>query len=117
MATWQCVQSCGACCFLAPDDRPDLAEYLSPDQLNHYLSLVGADGWCVNYDKVSRACTIYQDRPEFCRVNPATFEAMFGVAPDELDEFAIACCREHIQDIYGEASQELQRFNQAVGKQ
>lgn len=115
MATWQCVQSCGACCFLAPDDRPELSDYLAPDQLELYLSLVGVDGWCINYDQVNRICTIYNDRPDFCRVTPATFEAMFGTAPEELDEFAIACCQEHIQDMYGTQSDELHRFNQVVG--
>lgn len=115
MATWQCIQSCGACCFLAPEDRPDLDQYLTPDQLHHYRQLVGDDGWCINYDKSTRICTIYDERPEFCRVTAPTFEAMFGVAPEDLDEFAIACCQEHIKDIYGEQSTELARFNQTVG--
>ena len=115
MATWQCIRSCGACCFLAPGDRPDLEEYLTSEQLNEYLSLVGADGWCVNYDKTHRTCTIYEERPAFCRVTPETFEAMFGVAAEDLDEFAIACCQEHIRDIYGDQSDELIRFNQTVG--
>ncbi|CAN0426227.1 unnamed protein product [Ectocarpus sp. 13 AM-2016] len=22
---WACVKNCGACCYLAPDERPDLA--------------------------------------------------------------------------------------------
>ena len=76
---------------------------------------MGADGWCINYDKVNRTCTIYPERPDFCRVNPETFDAMFGVAPEDLDDFAIACCQEHIRDIYGEQSAELDRFNQTVG--
>jgi Fe-S-cluster containining protein len=115
MATWQCISSCGACCHLAPQDRPDLPDYLTPAQLGQYLALVGEDGWCINYDKATRTCLIYNDRPDFCRVTPATFEAMFGVSPDDLDEFAIACCQDHIRDIYGEQSTELARFNQAVG--
>jgi len=115
MATWQCIQFCGACCFLAPDDRPDLADYLTPDQLTHYMELVGPDGWCINYDKDQRTCSIYHNRPDFCRVTPETFEAMFGVPPKALDEFAIACCQEHIKDIYGEQSTELSRFNRTVG--
>ncbi len=115
MAIWQCVQSCGACCFLAPKDRPDLAEYLTPEQLELYMSLVGDDGWCINYDKASRTCTVYSDRPDFCRVTSSTFEAMFGIPPEELDEFATSCCQEHIQDIYGEKSAELERFNRIVG--
>jgi Fe-S-cluster containining protein len=115
MTTWQCVQTCGACCFLAPDERPDLAEYLTAEQLNLYLSLVGEDGWCLNYDKDSRTCRIYEQRPDFCRVTAHTFEAMFGIAGDDLNEFAIDCCHEHIEDIYGAHSPEMQRFDQAVG--
>ncbi|MGF1567698.1 MAG: YkgJ family cysteine cluster protein [Nodosilinea sp.] len=115
MATWQCVKACGACCFLAPNERPDLEEYLNPAQLELYLSLVGDDGWCIHYDKGDRTCTIYPDRPEFCRVTAATFETMFDVAPAELNDFAIDCCQEHIEDIYGDPSLELERFNQAVG--
>jgi hypothetical protein len=44
-----------------------------------------------------------------------TFETMFGITADELDDFAIDCCQEHIADIYGEPSPEMERFNQAVG--
>lgn len=115
MATWQCVKSCGACCYLAPDERPDLDEYLTPDQLALYLSLVGPGGWCIHYDPQERLCTVYDQRPDFCRVTPATFETMFDVQPPDLDEFAIDCCQEHISDIYGDASPEMERFNQAVG--
>jgi len=115
MATWQCVKSCGACCFLAPDERPDLDSYLTPDQLALYLSMVGEDGWCIHYNAGDRLCTIYPDRPSFCRVTFDTFETMFGIAADELDDFAIDCCQEHIADIYGEPSPEMERFNQAVG--
>jgi hypothetical protein len=115
MATWQCVNGCGACCYLAPQERPDLAEYLTPAQLTLYLELVGADGWCVHYDKTQRICTIYADRPDFCRVTPTTFKTMFGVNAEELNEFAIDCCQEHIRDIYGDQSTEMKRFKQAVG--
>ncbi|MEO1068097.1 MAG: YkgJ family cysteine cluster protein [Cyanobacteria bacterium J06638_6] len=115
MATWQCVKSCGACCFLAPAERPDLEAYLTPEQLTLYLSLVGEDGWCIHYDVGQRLCTIYPDRPSFCRVTADTFEAMFGIDNHELDDFAIDCCQEHIADIYGDSSPEMSRFEQAVG--
>ncbi|NJL46872.1 MAG: YkgJ family cysteine cluster protein [Leptolyngbyaceae cyanobacterium SM2_5_2] len=115
MATWQCVKSCGACCFLAPDERPDLDEYLTPEQLSLYLSLVGEDGWCIHYSASDRTCTIYDHRPDFCRVTPTTFAAMFGIAPEDLNDFAIDCCQQHIGDLYGEESVEMQRFEQAVG--
>jgi len=114
MATWQCIKNCGACCHLDPNDRPDLAEYLTVAQLEVYLSMVGIDGWCINFDRDTRACQIYADRPRFCRVEPEVFQEMFGIEPAELDEFAIECCREQIGDRYGEYSLEQIRFEQAI---
>ncbi len=115
MAKWQCIKNCGACCHLDPTDRPDLAEYLTPDQLEIYLSMVGKDGWCINFDRNTRACQIYADRPRFCRVESEVFAEMFGIEPSELDDFAIDCCREQIGDRYGEYSLEAIRFEQAIG--
>ena len=115
MATWQCVRTCGACCNLTPADRPDLDTYLTPEQLEIYLGLVGPDGWCIHYDSGNRLCQIYDQRPSFCRVQPDTFEQMFGITQDELNEFAIACCQEQISGVYGSNSKELQRFETAVG--
>ncbi|MBD0345487.1 MAG: YkgJ family cysteine cluster protein, partial [Coleofasciculus sp. Co-bin14] len=63
MATWHCVKQCGACCHLDPAERPDLDTYLSPEELELYLSLVGEGGWCVNFDLAKRECRIYPDRP------------------------------------------------------
>jgi hypothetical protein len=115
VASWQCIQNCGACCHLAPDDRPELSHYLTPTQLNHYVSLVGPDGWCINFDQATRQCKIYADRPDFCRVQADTFGAMFGITPDELNDFAIDCCQEQIEGVYGLRSLELLRFQQQVG--
>lgn len=114
MPTWQCIQHCGACCHLDPADRPDLASYLTAEQLKRYLSLVGKDGWCIHYDTKTRQCQIYQDRPDFCRVQPDTFQAMFGIEPEALNEFAIACCEQQIEALYGDSSLEMARFHQAV---
>lgn len=114
MTTWQCISNCGACCHLDPKDRPDLADYLTPEELQKYLSMVGSDGWCINFDHLKRQCNIYETRPRFCRVEPDTFYDMFGVEPEELDDFAIACCEENIQSIYGDRSLELLRFQKAV---
>lgn len=110
MANWQCIQGCGACCHLNPSDRPDLADYLTPTELEHYLSLVGDDGWCIHYDADSRRCTIYETRPSFCRVQADTFVRMFGITPDELNDFAIDCCEQQIVGVYGNQSAELMRF-------
>ncbi len=115
MATWQCVKQCGACCHLDPADRPDLDEYLEPADLELYLSLVGDDGWCINFDRHTRECRIYANRPSFCRVEAATFETMYGIEPDELNEFAIDCCRQQIEGVYGDRSLEMLRFDGVVG--
>jgi Fe-S-cluster containining protein len=114
MATWQCISGCGACCYLEPSDRPDLEDYLTPAELQKYLSMVGADGWCINFDRLNRQCGIYAERPRFCRVQADTFFDMFGIEADELDEFAIACCEEQIESIYGDRSLELLRFENAI---
>lgn len=110
MTNWQCIQNCGACCHLDPSDRPDLADYLTAAELAHYLSLVGDDGWCIHYDQEHRLCTIYETRPAFCRVQADTFSRMFGIDPEDLDEFAIDCCEQQISGVYGSQSAELERF-------
>ncbi len=115
MANWQCVKQCGACCHLDPAERPDLAEYLSPAELAQYLSMVGEDGWCINFDHTNRECLIYANRPRFCRVELETFQEMYGIEPEELNEFAIECCRQQIEGVYGDRSLEILRFDKAVG--
>jgi len=115
MATWQCVKQCGACCHLDPADRPDLPEYLSPAELEEYLSLVGEGGWCINFDHDTRECRIYPHRPRFCRVEAEVFQQMYGIELEELNEFAIDCCRQQIEGVYGDLSLEKLRFDQAVG--
>lgn len=112
---WQCVSNCGACCNLTPEDRPDLDEYLSREELKLYMSMVGEDGWCINYDRQSRKCQIYDQRPRFCRVIPDNFEDMYGIEAFEFNEFAISCCQQQITGVYGEDSVELVQYNQAIG--
>lgn len=115
MATWRCVKQCGACCQLDPADRPDLEDYLPPEELALYLSLVGPDGWCIHFDQDSRECQIYADRPRFCRVQPEVFQDLYGVEPEELNDFAIDCCRQQIEGVYGDRSLEMLRFDREVG--
>ncbi len=115
MATWQCVKNCGACCQLDPTDRPELAEYLSPELLQLYLSMVGEDGWCINFDHTTRECNIYEKRPSFCRVEAGTFAAMFGITTEDLNDFAIDCCQQQIEGVYGDRSLEMLVFDRAVG--
>jgi uncharacterized protein len=114
MATWKCVKNCGACCQLDPSDRPDLESYLSPEELQIYLSLVGEDGWCINFDHATRECKIYRDRPSFCRVEASTFQRMYGIEVEELNGFAIECCCQQIEGVYGEDSLEMSRFSEEV---
>lgn len=114
MANWFCMSYCGACCYLNPEERPELARYLTPEELAQYYSLVGADGWCIHYQQETRTCGIYEERPTFCRVSVENFERMFGVNNDEFDEFAINCCCEQIASVYGEESEEMTRYLDAV---
>ncbi|WP_206816929.1 YkgJ family cysteine cluster protein [Chroococcus sp. FPU101] len=114
METWQCAKQCGACCHLDPQERPDLEDYLSHDELEQYLGMVGNDGWCVNFDQLTRQCQIYDSRPRFCCVKPDTFEQMYQISPSEFNEFAIDCCRQQITGVYGENSPEMKRYNQVI---
>lgn len=114
MVAWRCVKSCGACCHLDPRDRPDLDKYLSSEELNLYLSMVGEKGWCIHFDPNQRECTIYEQRPRFCRVKPDIFEKMYGIEATEFNNFAIDCCREQIEGVYGRNSQEMHRYNQEI---
>ena len=106
---WACVKNCGACCKLGPlDSRPDLESYLTPAELSKYRSMVGADDWCVHFDQATRyeistislvslkpdvndhftfcsMCTVYDERPDFCRVEPRKFKTMYGIEEDELN--------------------------------
>ncbi len=111
---WQCVAGCGACCNLTPEDRPDLDKYLSSEELELYMSMVGKDGWCINYDRDNRQCQIYDERPRFCRVKPKNFEEMYGIEAAEFNQFAIACCQQQIVGVYGENSQEHERYDRAI---
>ena len=113
-AKWKCVSCCGACCNLTPEDRPDLAKYLTQSELDKYMSMVGQDGWCINYDRQQRVCQIYDRRPRFCRVKPDNFADMYGVEAAEFNEFAIACCQQQIAGVYGRNSREFANYDSLV---
>lgn len=115
MATWRCVKYCGACCHLDPSDRPDLEDYLTPVELTQYLSMVGDGGWCIHFNHETRECRIYDDRPRFCRVEADVFQDLYGIEPEELNEFAIDCCRQQIEAVYGDRSLEMLKFDREVG--
>ena len=52
--------------------------------------------------KETRMCNNYENRPEFCRVDPKKFKVMYGIEEEELNDFCNFCCREQIEDVYGE---------------
>ncbi len=114
MSQWRCIENCGACCHLDPSDRPDLDEYLTKQELDLYLSMVGEDGWCINYNHDRRICNIYDERPSFCRVKPDVFEQMYNIPPQEFEDFAIDCCHQQIEAIYGEDSDEMLSYQEKV---
>lgn len=112
--TWRCVPGCGACCYLAEEEREGLSDWLSAGDLATYRSMVAADGWCKHFDHRTRACTIYEDRPWFCRVSEPHFLKMYGVDAAGINNFCIDCCRAHIEDVHGRGSRESARFERAL---
>ncbi|XP_042018113.1 uncharacterized protein LOC121765896 [Salvia splendens] len=113
---WQCVEKCGACCkldkgptFPSPEEIFD-----NPSDVEHYNSLVGEDGWCIHYDKSSRKCSIYADRPYFCRVEPEIFDTLYGIDNKRFNKEACSCCADTIKTVYGANSKELEKFNNAI---
>nr|GMD62698.1 uncharacterized protein LOC109180046 [Ipomoea batatas] len=87
---WQCVQNCGACCKL--DKGPDFPSpeevFDDPSDIQLYKSLVGSDGWCIHYEKSTRKCSIYAERPYFCRVEPEIFETLYGIDKKKFNKEA-----------------------------
>ena len=105
---WTCIKSCGACCKLSPNERAEAISVLNEKELRKFLSMVGDDGWCIFYNKQTRECSIYEQRPSFCNVrNLVNF---FDLTSSNFDEFAIKCCKQHIKHIHGARSLEMKRF-------
>ena len=44
-----------------------------------------------------------------------TFEEMYGIEAEDVNDFAIDCCHQQIEGVYGDRSLEQIRFDQAVG--
>lgn len=76
--------------------------------------MVGKDGWCINFNKATRTCSIFDDRPRFCRVEPAVFEDLYEIPEEELAIEACSFCRDTIRDVYGGRSKELKAYNKAI---
>ncbi|XP_023887120.1 uncharacterized protein LOC111999231 [Quercus suber] len=113
---WRCVEGCGACCKL--DKGPSFPTpeeiFTDPRDIELYRSLMGPDGWCINFDKGTRTCSIYNDRPYFCRVEPEVFQSLFGIKKKKFNKEACSFCRDIIKEIYGSQSKELDNFNHTI---
>ncbi|XP_061353935.1 uncharacterized protein LOC133298620 [Gastrolobium bilobum] len=114
--SWHCVEGCGACCKL--DKGPSFASpeeiFTDPSHVELYKSLIGPDGWCIHYEKSTRKCSIYSERPFFCRVEPEVFESLYGIKEKKLNKEACSFCRDTIKAIYGSNSKELYNFEKSI---
>ncbi|KAL9260222.1 Ribonucleases P/MRP protein subunit POP1-like protein [Drosera capensis] len=87
---WKCVEGCGACCKLykGPTFATPEEIFQNQDDVELYHSLIGSDGWCKHYDKRTRTCSIYADRPYFCRAEPDIFKTLYGISERKFDKEA-----------------------------
>ncbi|XP_050230220.1 uncharacterized protein LOC126679269 [Mercurialis annua] len=110
---WRCVEGCGACCKLAkgPSFATPEEIFTDPADIELYKSLIGTDGWCIHYDKGTRKCSIYNDRPYFCRVEEQVFLSLYAIAKKKFNNVACNSCRDTIKSVYGPHSKELDTFN------
>ena len=110
MKSWTCIESCGACCKFDLDERENIYEILNEDDINLIKSMTNSDGWCKYFDKKNKKCSIYKNRPHFCRVD--AFSKNFEEYFIKGDEFLIKCCKQHIKSIYGKRSKQMNLFNE-----
>ncbi len=106
---WKCISYCGACCRLDPEERPEALEVLSEEETKHYFSMVDSDGWCRFYNKSTKTCSIYQDRPNFCNVKYII--KLFKPNSLTHDSFLISSCKQQIRSVYGGRSSVIKRFS------
>ena len=112
MKSWTCIENCGACCKFNLNERVDLSDKLSKEDIDLIKSMTSKDGWCKNLDRESKKCLIYETRPHFCRVTK--FSTTFKGYLKYGDKFLINCCKEHISSNYGYKSKEMKNFKIAV---
>ena len=93
-------------------ERIEALNALDLTQQKQYLELVLPDGWCRHFDKSNKKCKIYESRPYFCNVK--NLSKLFLINPNHIDEFAIKCCKQQIQDIYGPRSKVMKRFKRSI---
>eukprot|EP00252_Welwitschia_mirabilis_P018362 TRINITY_DN4080_c0_g1_i2.p1 TRINITY_DN4080_c0_g1~~TRINITY_DN4080_c0_g1_i2.p1 ORF type:complete len:201 (-),score=16.42 TRINITY_DN4080_c0_g1_i2:642-1193(-) len=113
---WTCISGCGACCKLAKGPLFDSPEDIfdNPKDIALYRSLIGPDGWCIHYQKDTHTCSIYNERPYFCRAKPDVFNKLYGIETDKFIEEACRACRDTITAVYGSKALELERFNETT---
>ena len=46
--------------------------------------MIGQDDWCIHYDKQNRQCLQYENRPDFCRMEKATYVKRFGINANDF---------------------------------
>ncbi|CAM8927705.1 unnamed protein product [Rhodiola kirilowii] len=113
---WTCVQNCGACCKL--DKGPGFGTpeeiFDDPVDIQLFKSMVGSDGWCIHYEQTTRSCSIYEDRPYFCRVEEEVFLNLYGIDKKRFNKEACGSCRDTIKEIYGSNSSEMENFNAVI---
>ena len=114
MKSWTCIENCGACCKFNLNERSDLADMLTEEDIALINSMTAKDGWCKNLDKENKKCIIYETRPHFCRVSE--FSTKFKEYLKSGDKFLINCCKDHISSIYGYKSKEMKTFRIAVSR-
>jgi len=114
MKSWTCIENCGACCKFNLDERIDLSDKLSKEDIDLIKSMTSKDGWCKNLDRENKKCLIYETRPHFCRVT--NFSTTFKGYLKYGDEFLINCCKEHISSNYGYKSEEMKNFKMAISR-
>jgi len=114
MKSWTCIEKCGACCHIDLKYRKNLTNILSYEDIDLIKSMTKKDGWCKYLDKKNMKCTIYYNRPHFCKVS--LFSKNFLEYKKKGDNFLINCCKEHIAYIYGKRSDEMNRFKREILK-
>ena len=112
MKSWTCIEKCGACCQIDLNYRKSLTNILSQQDIELIKSMTGKDGWCKYLDKKDKKCTIYSERPHFCMVNK--FSKKFKEYYKTGDEFLIKCCKQHISEIYGKKSTQMNKFKNEI---
>ena len=114
MKSWSCIENCGACCRFDLNERDNLTNKLTNEDLILIDSMSLKDGWCKYLDKKNKRCTIYGNRPRFCRVNE--FSTSFKEYFKKGDKFLIDCCKQHISSIYGPQSLQMRKFKISISK-